>query len=81
MNWLLTSLRSYPEIVVFFAVGVGYWVGNYKIRNFSLGAITASLMAGLLIGNLHIDPSRDFRWGFREVGCLCNEIGFDLELD
>lgn len=64
MNWILTSLRSYPEIVVFLAVGVGYWIGNYKFGNFSLGTITAALMAGLLIGNLHFEPSRDFRWGF-----------------
>ena len=64
MNWLINSLRSYPEILVFLAVGIGYWVGNYKFGNFSLGTITAALMAGLLIGNLGIEPSRDFRWGF-----------------
>jgi putative transport protein len=64
MSWLFNSLRSYPEIVVFLAVGLGYWIGNYKIGNFSLGAVTASLMAGLAIGTLHIEPSRDFRWGF-----------------
>jgi putative transport protein len=64
MDWLLNSLRSYPEIVVFLAVGIGYWVGNYKLGRFSLGTVTASLMAGLVIGNLHIEPGRDFRWGF-----------------
>jgi putative transport protein len=64
MNWLVKSLQAYPEIVVFLAVGIGYWVGNYKFGNFSLGTITAALMAGLLIGNLGIEPSRDFRWGF-----------------
>jgi putative transport protein len=64
MAWLLTSLRAYPEIVVFLAVGIGYWVGNYKFGRFSLGTITGSLMVGLAIGNLHIEPGRDFRWGF-----------------
>jgi putative transport protein len=49
---------------VFLAVGIGYWLGNYKFGNFSLGTITAALMAGLVIGTLHIEPSRDLRWGF-----------------
>src|SRR5688500_177833 len=64
MDWLFTSLRSYPEIVVFLAVGIGYWLGNYKLGNFSLGTVTAALVVGLVIGTFHIEPSRDFRWGF-----------------
>jgi len=64
MSWLANSLHAYPEIAVFLAVGLGYWVGNYKFGNFNLGTITAALMAGLLIGNLGIEPSRDLRWGF-----------------
>ena len=72
LDWLTTSLRSYPEIVVFLAVGVGYWIGTYKFGNFSLGVITASLMAGLVIGNLHIEPSRDLRWGFFTLFLFAN---------
>jgi putative transport protein len=72
MNWLLNALRSYPEIVVFLAVGIGYWIGNYKFGSFSLGAITASLMVGLVIGNLHIEPSRDLRWGFFTLFLFAN---------
>ncbi len=64
MAGLVESLRQYPEIAVFIAVGVGYWIGNFKIANFSLGTVTAALLAGLVIGNLEIEPSRDFRWGF-----------------
>jgi putative transport protein len=64
MDWLVNSLRSYPEVVVFLAVGIGYWAGTYKIDNFSLGVVTASLIAGLFIGLLHVEPSRDLRWGF-----------------
>jgi len=64
IDWLVSSLRSYPEVVVFLAVGIGYWIGNYKFGNFSLGVITASLMAGLVLGGLHVEPSRDLRWGF-----------------
>src|SRR5918994_2746836 len=72
MNWLIDALRSYPEIVVFLAVGVGYWIGNYKFGSFSLGAVTASLMVGLVIGNLHIEPSRDLRWGFFTLFLFAN---------
>jgi putative transport protein len=72
MDWLVTSLRSYPEIVVFLAVGIGYWIGNYKFGNFSLGVITASLMAGLVIGSLHVEPSRDLRWGFFTLFLFAN---------
>lgn len=64
MKAILDTLRGYPELAVFLAVGIGYWIGNYKIGQFSLGTITAALLMGILLGQLHFEPSRDFKWGF-----------------
>jgi putative transport protein len=62
-GWLIGALRQYPEVVLLFAVGLGFWLGNLKIGWFSFGTVTASLLAGLAIGNLGIEASRDLRWG------------------
>lgn len=64
MNLFLETLRGQPELAVFLAVGIGYWAGNYKIGNFSLGTVTAALIVGLMIGYFGIEPSRDLRWAF-----------------
>ena len=50
MDWLEHTFAKYPEIAVYLALGVGYWVGNRKIRGFSLGGATGSLLAGIVIG-------------------------------
>lgn len=48
---------------MFLAVGIGYWVGGIKIGKFSLGTVTAALIVALIIGQLHIEVSRELRWG------------------
>src|SRR5262245_30274660 len=50
MEWLQQVFTKYPEIAVYLALGIGYWVGNRKIRGFSLGGATGSLLAGIVIG-------------------------------
>ena len=52
--WLVGTLRSYPELAVFFALAVGFAVGPKKIAGFTLGNVTATLLAGVLIGQLGI---------------------------
>jgi putative transport protein len=54
MSWLTATLRSYPEIAVFLALGVGYWFGGKSFRGFSLGAVTSTLLAAIAIGQLGI---------------------------
>jgi putative transport protein len=51
------TLRHYPEIAVFLALGIGYWVGGKSYKGFSLGAVTATLLAAIAIGQLHITIS------------------------
>jgi putative transport protein len=50
MEWLTQLFTKYPELAVYLALGIGYWVGNRKFRGFSLGGATGSLLAGILIG-------------------------------
>ena len=52
--WLVQTLRTYPELAVFFALAVGFAVGPRKVFGFTLGNVTATLLAGVLIGQLGI---------------------------
>lgn len=54
MAWLVSALCSYPEIAVFISIGLGYWVGGKSFRGFSLGAVTATLLAAIAVGQLGI---------------------------
>jgi putative transport protein len=53
-HWLVETLRAYPELAVFFALAVGFALGPRKLAGFSLGNVTATLLAGVLIGQLGI---------------------------
>lgn len=57
MSWLTSTLRSYPEVALFLSLGIGYWVGGKSFRGFSLGAVTATLLAAIVIGQLGITIS------------------------
>jgi len=57
MTWLTETLRHYPEIAIFLSLGIGYWVGGKSYRGFSLGAVTATLLAAVAIGQLGITIS------------------------
>ncbi|WP_018183394.1 aspartate-alanine antiporter [Kaistia granuli] len=50
MVWLEQFLVKYPELAVFLAISLGYWIGAIKIGGFGLGPVTGSLFAGILIG-------------------------------
>jgi putative transport protein len=53
MEWLTTTFKTYPEIAIFLTLGIGFWFGNLKFGKFSLGVVTSTLLAGVLIGALH----------------------------
>jgi putative transport protein len=52
--WVVENLRTYPELAVFFALAVGFAAGQWKVGGFTLGSVTATLLAGVLIGQLGI---------------------------
>ncbi len=64
MDWFVATLRQYPEIALFLSIGVGYWVGTKSFKGFSLGAVTATLLAAIAIGQLGIKVSPDVKATF-----------------
>src|SRR3954451_13854555 len=50
--WLEQFLVRYPELALFLVIAAGYWIGTFKLGAFSLGPVTGSLFAGLLVGHL-----------------------------
>ena len=57
MNWFVTTLKAYPEISIFLALGIGYWVGGKSFKGFSLGAVTSTLLVAIVIGILGVKIS------------------------
>ena len=53
-SWLATTLRHYPEIAIFLVLALGYYFGKFTYRGIGLGAVTATLLAGVLVGQLGI---------------------------
>lgn len=56
-HWIEQTLRSYPELAIFLALAAGYWIGGKKFGSFSLGSVTGTLLAGVIIGQIGIDIS------------------------
>ena len=58
MNFLISTLRENPDIAIYLTLALGAWFGTFTIKKFSLGVVTSTLIAGLLIGQLglHISP-------------------------
>jgi len=56
--WLEQFLVRYPELALFLVIAAGYWIGSFRIGAFSLGPVTGSLFAGLLVGQFaHVPVS------------------------
>lgn len=55
--WFISTLRNYPEIAIFLTLGIGFWFGKLKFGKFSLGVVTSTLLAGVLVGQLGITIS------------------------
>lgn len=54
MNWLLETFRTYPSIPIFLTIGLGFWIGKFKFKSFSLGTVTSVLLVGVLVGQMNI---------------------------
>lgn len=55
VSWLADTLRAHPELAIFVALAVGFWIGPKKIGGFNLGNVTATLLAAVLIGQMGIE--------------------------
>ena len=57
INWFFTTLKTYPEIAIFLALALGYYFGKFTFKGVGLGAVTATLLSGVLIGQIGITIS------------------------
>ena len=54
MTAITELLQGHPEIALFAALSLGFFLGKQKVGNFSLGTAAGVLLAGVLIGQLRI---------------------------
>ena len=57
IDWFVHTLRSYPEIAIFLSLALGYYFGSFTYKGLGLGAVTATLIAAVIIGQLGITIS------------------------
>src|SRR6186713_709288 len=61
ITWFFETLRKYPEIAIFLTLAIGFYFGKFKFKGIGLGAVTATLLAGVLIGQLGITISQPLK--------------------
>lgn len=54
MEWLVSFMQDNPLVPVFLTVGAGFWLGRLRFGTFSLGPVAATLLVGVIVGQLHI---------------------------
>jgi putative transport protein len=57
IDWFVQTLKSYPEIAIFLSLGLGYYFGSFTYKGLGLGAVTATLIAAVIIGQIGITVS------------------------
>ena len=60
-TWLAATLRQYPEIAIFLTLALGYYFGKFTFKGIGLGSVTATLLAGVLIGQIRITISQPLK--------------------
>src|SRR5580765_1363461 len=61
MQWFATTLKTYPEIAIFMTLALGYFFGKFTFKGIGLGSVTATLLAGVLIGQIGITISQPLK--------------------
>lgn len=57
ITYVVETLRANPQLAIFLTLAIGYYVGAVRFGSFTLGAVTGTLLAGILIGQLGIEVS------------------------
>jgi len=57
INWFFQTLKQYPEIAIFLSLALGYYFGSFTYKGLGLGAVTATLIAAVIIGQIGITIS------------------------
>ena len=53
-EWLRALLQGHAEIAFFLVLGLGYLLGKIAFGSFKLGAVTGTLLAGVVVGQLGV---------------------------
>jgi len=61
IDWFFATLRTYPEIAILLTLALGYYFGKFTFKGIGLGAVTATLLAGVVIGQLEIKISQPLK--------------------
>jgi putative transport protein len=69
MDYFVKALQEHPELAIFLALAVGFFIGKIRIGSFSLGTVVGTLLSGVLIGQLDI-----------KVPSIVKTVFFDLFL-
>ena len=64
LDWFIAALRHHAELAFFLTLGIGYLLGKLRYGGFSLGAVTGTLLAGVLVGQLGVKISPDVKQCF-----------------
>ncbi|HAT29650.1 MAG TPA: aspartate-alanine antiporter [Janthinobacterium sp.] len=58
MEWLHHIFSKAPEIALFLSLGLGYYVGKFKLGSFQLGGVAGSLLVAVIVSQVgvHVDP-------------------------
>ena len=59
--WIVNVLRNNVAVTLFITLALGYYIGSIKLGHFSLGAVTGTLLVGVLIGQLGISISPEVK--------------------
>jgi putative transport protein len=54
IEWFFQTLKQYPEIAIFISLALGYYFGSFTYKGLGLGAVTATLIAAVIIGQIGI---------------------------
>src|SRR5258705_10636309 len=61
LPWFAATLRQYPEIAIFLTLALGYYFGKFTFKGIGLGSVTATLLAGGLVGQIGISISQPLK--------------------
>lgn len=54
LHWLKTAFTGHPELAIFLTMAIGFFVGRLHYKSIQLGSVTGCLLAGVLVGQMHI---------------------------
>src|SRR5213596_1917787 len=60
-TWFAATFKQYPEIAIFLTLALGYFFGKFTFKGIGLGSVTATLLAGVVIGQIGITISQPLK--------------------